>query len=308
MKANNNKFTYNMVHRFLGFGAISFMLLLVGCEMDATVKPPAFEKKPVVMSYISVKDSGIRVQIAYTQPYYGKLDAPIEYIRNAEVWVTDLLKKDSIKLNYQLWEESYWIDSAIFKVKSKREYALRVKFADGKTTVAYCKTPDVNRATNWQVVNWDFQTDTSNMWAPYSWRMSLQCNNPESGFYYQPLFSFYVEDIESPGDYSLLEGRTWADPATSLMGADGVVLPIVDRGRTYDPMPSPTGSPRKYKALSVELTSWVYDKYFQYHFLSQNSDSGNPFAEPVLLHGNFSGDVLGLFSAYDFNQISIVLP
>jgi len=282
-------------------------LFFVGCEVDATVDPPAFEKKPVVMSYISTKDTGIRVKIAYTQAYYGKVDAPIEYIRDAEVWVVDITDKDSIKLGYRLSEESYWVDSSRYRVQSKHEYRLNVLFTDGKFTQAVCKVPDVNRATNWQIVDWAFVIDTGSMaWSPYSWRLSMQCNNPESGFYYQPMFDLVVEDPATPWQYSFFESRSWGDPGQSLLGTEGVVLPVVDRGTTYDPIGG--GNIIQYQLKGVSLISWVYDKYFQFHYLAQFSDDSNPFAEPVLLHGNMTNNILGVFSAYDFNELMVMVP
>jgi len=203
-------------------------------------------------------------------------------------------------------EESYWVDSSKYKIQSKHEYRLNVLFKDGKITQAVCKVPDVNRATNWQIVDWALNIDTSSMaWAPYSWRISMQCNNPESGFYYQPLFDLIVEDPATSGLYSLLEARSWDDPSQSLLATEGVILPVVARGRTYDPR---SVDVIKYQFKGIALTNWVYDKYFQYQYLAQYSDESNPFAEPILLHGNMSNEVLGFFSAYDFNEIMVMAP
>ena len=52
-----------------GFSTV-VLVLLSACETDATVDPPAFVKRPVVVSYISPKDSLVKVQIAYTSLFW----------------------------------------------------------------------------------------------------------------------------------------------------------------------------------------------------------------------------------------------
>lgn len=279
------------------FGLSGIALVLLGaCETDATVDPPAFVKRPVVVSYISPKDSLVKVQIAYTSPYFGPYNPKTQYEKAARVSILDMTDGDSILLQWRAMDSIYSVDTFTYKIQYSHKYRLLVAMPDGKLISSVCKVPPATGAMDWKVNSWDFKKDSNQFGDQiFRWNITLENTAAVEGFYYHPLFSFI-------GDLSFYEGRSWSDPTYSLQKQGGDPLLFIDRGTTFNVV----GSGSSGNVTDLYLMAWVFDQPFQDYFRSQLADDGNPFAEPTLLHSNLQGDALGVFCAYDFTEL--VLP
>ncbi len=279
-------------------GVFLFLTVTISsCEMDATVDPPAFIKKPVVVSYISPKDSLVKVQIAYTQPYFGLYEPKTEYEKLARVSILDVTDGDSILLAWRAQDSVYAVDSFAYKIQHAHKYRLLVVMPTGEQIKAFCTVPPATLALDWKVNSWSFKGDTNQFGEQvFRWNLTLENQGAVAGYYYQPMFSF----LEGMFFY---EGRTWADPGYSLQKQGNEPLQFIDRGFTWDM----TGSGATGKVEDLYLVAWIFDQPYQDYFRSQFSDDGNPFAEPTLLHSNLDGNALGVFCAYDFAEMLLPL-
>ena len=279
-----------------GFSTV-VLVLLSACETDATVDPPAFVKRPVVVSYISPKDSLVKVQIAYTNPYFGPYNPKTEYEKLARVSILDLTDGDSTLLTWRPMDSIYSVDSFAYKIQHLHNYRLLVVMPTGKQITSVCKVPPATKEMDWKVNSWDFKKDSNQFGEQiFRWNITLENTGAVEGFYYQPLFSFL-------GDLSFYEGRSWTDPSLSLQKQGNEPLLFIGRGTTWDF----AGSAGSGKVSELFLMAWVFDQPYQDYFKSQWADDGNPFAEPTLLHSNLKGDALGVFCAYDFAELYLPL-
>ncbi len=272
-------------------------LMISSCETDATVDPPTFVRKPVVVSYLSPKDSLIKVQIAYTEPYFGPYQPQTKFEKSARVSILDLTDGDSVLLKWRAQDSVYAVDTFTYKIESSHKYRLLVIMPDGKQIKSVCTVPPSMKAADWVVNSWSFKGDTNQFGEQvYRWNTNLEYKGAVNGFYYQPLFSF----LEGVFFY---EGKTWTDPGFSLQKQGNEPLQFIDRGTSWSMM----GTGGTGMVEDLYLMAWVYDQPYQDYFRSQFSDDGNPFAEPTLLHSNLEGNALGVFCAYDFEEMLIPL-
>lgn len=272
-------------------------LMISGCETDATVDPPAFVRKPVVVSYISPKDSLVKVQVAYTEPYFGPYEPQTKFEKSARVSLLDLTDGDSVVLQWRAQDSVYAVDSFSYKIQNAHRYRLLVVMPNGEQIKSVSTVPPAMKSNDWKVNSWSFKGDTNQFGEQvYRWNINLENEGAAPGFYYQPMFSF----LEGVYFY---EGRTWADPGFSLQKQGNEPLQFIDRGTSWSMM----GTGGTGMVEDLYLMAWVYDQPYQDYFRSQFSDDGNPFAEPILLHSNLEGNALGVFCAYDFAELLIPL-
>ena len=134
--------------------------------------------------------------------------------------------------------------------------------------------------------------------------VELKTGNTQKGFYYSPQFDIVLED--GNGDFY---GNTMFFRGSGVeegVGNDTLRFLYQDRmwlqggggmggGTAVDPM----------KFNSANGTFWVFDKGYAESYNKFFEDTGNPFAEPILLYSNWSNGAVGTLGSFDWVEMTI---
>jgi hypothetical protein len=281
---------------------IIFSLLINGCIKDSAVKPPDFEEKLSITSFICPDDTTINVLVSKNQPLYGEIPPP-EDIENANVTISD--GANSSTLQY-LKDGKYTIPAKSFPLVSGTTYAITATTPDGLSASASCKIPGF-RNLNLKVDTFMFHyhSDFANS---DSW--SIGCHvyfddiPGEENFYsIQGYIVTYVTPSQGTYPNQQIIKLYFEKPLVTDFNMDGQNLSTIGKFFNYNPNPQ---SGIDSVVLKIYVLNTNYE-YYKYHLsLSTYLDGSDPFDEISPVYSNVSTGI-GIFAAYTKDEVSIRL-
>ena len=298
--------------KFTLFLSILAAVFFVGCETDSVVEPPPYEKKPVIMSFITPKSNEISAQLSYTKPYFGKQTYDFEYITDASVYVVDLSNNDSLEL--RLTDPNtgiYTVLNTKFSLNAGKSFRMIVHLANGKTFTANTTippSPDMAKLkatymsigkptieTNGGGPGFGFETNPFLLNLEYRGALGAK-------FYFSPqLVATMVNDsLQFP--YDSLDVEISFKINDEILKGNTENLVKINYNRSFE---SGFNIPGPFKVKSIWGALYTMDKPYRDFYMNQlnnNGNGGNPFSEPSILISNFSEGALGIFGSYDFEK------
>jgi hypothetical protein len=287
----------------------SFLLLLcilTGCERDINFNLKEEEPKLVVEATIENGQPPL-VSLTNSVKYFSAISPQIlasSFVHGAEVLVgngtlTHKLKEYTVPLGggYSLYY--YSIDSAnlatAFLGELNKSYSLKISVA-GKEYTATTTIPNTSKIIDsiwWKPA--PAQTDTSKI------VVMVKATDPPGFGDYVRYFTKrnrepFLPPTNSAFDDLFVDGTTYQLP----------VDPGVDRNNPpkEDDKFFRRGDTLQFKLSNIDKATFDFWRTMEYSYQSV----GNPFATPIKVVGNISGNALGYFGGYGTQYRSLIIP
>jgi len=287
--------------------AIAFVFGLGSCiEKDAKIPPPEYSKRTAIICYLSPQNANVSVQLGYTVPYFGIQNDTIAYYSDAKVTVSDLTAGTSVVLPFNSVDFVYRVGKKKMPILNDHQYRVDVVLADGRSYTSTTQIPPKLGPVDLQLGKFSVGKLEQNQQfgQQVSVNVELKTGNTQKGFYYSPQFDIVLED--GNGDFY---GNTMFFRGSGVeegVGNDTLRFLYQDRmwlqggggmggGTAVDPM----------KFNSANGTFWVFDKGYAESYNKFFEDTGNPFAEPILLYSNWSNGAVGTLGSFDWVEMTI---
>lgn len=288
-------------------GALISLLGLGSCiEKDAKIPPPEYSKRTSIICYLSPRNANVSVQLGFTVPYFGVQSDSISYYSDAKVTVSDLTAGTSVILPFNRVDFVYRVGKNKMPILNDHQYRVDVVLADGRSYSATTQIPPKLGPTDLQLGKFSVGKLEQNQQfgQQVSVNVELKTGNTRKGFYYSPQFDIVLEDGQ--GDFY---GNTMYFKGSGVeegIGSDTLRFFYQERmwlqggggmggGSAIDPM----------KFNGAEGTFWVFDKGYAESYNKFFEDTGNPFAEPILLYSNWSNGAVGTLGSFDWEEMTI---
>jgi len=277
--------------------------MISSCEKTASVEPPVFVKKPVIVCLISPKSEYIFAQLSYTKPYWGATaNVPNEYILDANVELVDLTDLKSIKLSLFSSNGIYRADTTSFHITSLHIYKIIVTLPNGRVYYATSQVPPKPDLSKLKLTFHEFGISNEIGVGPtggiYSETPLLQnfqyTGNLNTNFYASMQV---IDSIENK--FQIGQEVVFSQDVNSsiVQGSNSGVINIFNNQSVfseYAPL----------KLISVQGAFYTMDKAYSEFYKTQEfySSDPSPFSEPLILSTNFSDGAIGVFGSYDFEK------
>lgn len=279
-------------------GLICSLLLLSGCEKEATnVVPPESKSKIVLYSFISPQDAFIKVKLTKSIPFFGTRQnfyGDFENVVDANVTITNGSQTSTIDYDPNSFE--YRLSSLLFPILPNQTYTLNVIAADGETISASCKIP------NDSIVN--VITEVPEITENYTTQSKVISKFQDfSGIenYYRAYAQYIIFDTLNL-DTNYLD--SYDQNLTGDYEKDGQTIELVNDFLT------PINAPQYYynensivKGYDIYLMN-IDANYYKYQNSADNFGYDDPFREPTPIYTNVVGG-LGVFAGYQKTKIQI---
>jgi hypothetical protein len=305
-----NSILNNIVKRghlgLLVWSVISLLGLGSCIEKDAKIPPPEYSKRTAIICYLSPRNPDVSVQLGFTVPYFGVQSDTISYYSDAKVTVSDLTVGTSVVLPFNKVDFVYRVGKNKMPIINDHQYRVDVVLADGRSYTATTQIPPKLGPTDLKLGKYSVGKLEQNQQfdQQVSVNVELKTGNTQKGFYYSPQFDVVLED--GNGNFY---GNTMIFKGTGIeegLGADTLRFIYQDRmwlqggggmggSNAIDPM----------KLNGAEGTFWVFDKGYTESYNKFFEDTGNPFAEPILLYSNWSNGAVGTLGSFDWEEMTI---
>lgn len=266
--------------------AIAVALLTTGC-MEEVTHIAKVDEKLVVFSFISPDDT-VRVNVTKSYPLYlGKVvpwgEEQFPPLSGATVTLRELTSGNEVSVPWNEQEKAYMLLPNAFSVKAGEEYELQVSAPNLPSVVARTIVP--LSKPNMVTCRIDTIVDKYNGYPKLAVMGEIMDFEGEDNYYSFELMA-YDGYCDSDGILELFELMHYKT-IFSDEGHDGELLSYVSSGfylNTY----------------LVQAAFMHVDKnYYEYHkTLNDYSDYFNPFAEPIIIHGNMEGGI-GVFGSFN---------
>lgn len=299
---------------------IACLAFLSGCEslindLDQD-KLPKIESKLAVECYISPQSPRLEAVITQSQPLFGPATYNPEYVRNAQVFLSD--GQSRVQLMFQDSAFNYVADTSAFRIVPGKTYTLTVD--DGNRFVkASCTVPvklPVIKSFTVEKIHSGFGTDSL-----ASIKLSWEDIKGETNFYNlrgyyvfeQTSLSFDNETNDAVpyryinksqlyfGNRSIyndinLDGINFNSPENSIYLPQNIEFTYQDKnGVKKSFYTNPKISEIRLEVLHID------ENYYKFYRSLENTDfQDNPFVEPTLIFSNIEGG-LGCFGAFNAN-------
>lgn len=267
------------------------VIVVAGCEKEATIDLPGSSEKLVVCCFLSPHDSLISASVRSSKPRYGSSGEP-ETIDNAAVTISGPDGNVILSNVTGFFEPMYWISHTSFKVVPGETYSLQVVAPGFDPVRAVTTVPaDTIPIVNSHIDMLEDQVHTLRF-----------------------KYSFEAIDLPDQTNYLAIFHRVVHTEYGTLN--DGLLFRNWDAEFVDDEFRRQTSYKRQSDEEKSFVTpgeptdTWIYidilhcnrDFYLYNRSLRQaGNTNGNPFADPVLIHNNIEGG-FGCFGAYYRNR------
>src|ERR1041385_5146227 len=119
--------------------AITFIIFIVSCKKDASVKLPEIKPLPVISCFISPADTLIRLKLTWSMPLFEVQNNSVQIIPDAVVKINSV--SGSAVLSFNAATNYYELKTISYPIQYGEKYDLSVELADGKTATAETTIP-----------------------------------------------------------------------------------------------------------------------------------------------------------------------
>ncbi len=266
------------------------IILISACERDVNnVKLPEFEKKLVVNSFISPRDTLSFVSVTSNKRLYGILD-PMEAEKVGNVSV--ILSDGTREINLTKTEDGFIFRRKDMLLEEGKTYTLNVNSdlglqAKASATIPFRRPVHIEIDTSRVFI--DYGDGTVNGWWEFKFDLFITDYPGEANYYsfvcnqvlYNSEYSYY------PYNYNI---QFWESSVFSDKGKDGERMFL----STLHYM-NPSGDDSS--SLVIYILHTDKDYYTYHHALDNYSSGGDPFTEISPAYSNIEGG-LGIFASY----------
>lgn len=287
---------------------IFFTFLVIGvysCENSALVEPPAFVKKPVIVSFISPQSAKILAQLSYSKPYWGNTSNDTDmFILDAKVYIYDINSNKKAEMVINSSNGVYEADSSLLPIVNLHMYKLEVILSNGKTYFANCTVPPKPVLKELKLIDHTFGIS------------NFISKDISTGFeYYSSSILMYLQYTGQLGHdfYTALELRDSIENSLGIFNDIDLTKNVqneIIRGNNNNKLDIYFNQDfnffnPEFSLKSIFGTIYTMDKAYSEFYKTQdffNTSNDNPFTEPMILATNFSDGAVGIFGSYDFVQ------
>lgn len=285
--------------------AVILVLFLGSCENNATVDPPPFEKKAVIISLITPLDDSVRALLTYTQPYYGVEFGyqQVEFVLGATITVVDLTDPSKAPLTLKYKDFGVYSESSQnLPILSGHDYRMDVTSANGDKYYAITHVPPAADLTKFKINFLETKDDISS--SNYYNSATLTLNMDYTGFLDEKYFispvlqSRILNDNNDSFDVDILfEDRFF-------QGEGNKPINFLVQQEFVKQSWSGMQANGPWTNQSISGTIYTCDLALKNYNLTENNANNFPgfFTEPQPLLWNFKGGALGVFGGYNFVQ------
>ncbi|MDX5422274.1 MAG: DUF4249 domain-containing protein [Hymenobacteraceae bacterium] len=275
---------------------------LQGCEKDVANFEINATPMLVTTAFISPQDTILTVTLQYTQPAIGRhRDEEELKVPDATVILSDGTKE--VQLTYDAAWNKYFGPIEELPIVAGKTYFLKVTTPEGEKAEAACTVPLRDGV---QVTELNYETAPHDSYGyqmlrhkiTYKWQDAPGVEN----FYHLTAYRTYYIDFGYPPIRTAHHEMAYTDNEKIYVSDEKQDGRVMASPEFEFSSADPDHVPRPFNVVAViAVTDEAYYRYHQ-SVINQESNGGNPFAEPQQIYGNVQGG-LGVFAAY--NQIKV---
>jgi hypothetical protein len=286
----------------------AFSLFFTACEKDADVKLPKVEPKLVLTTFLSPQDTSILVYVKKTRPIFESYDSyTTDAVENATVIISDGTSSANLSFDPNgasgYTHGNYKISSSLFPISANKTYTITASTPDGKIATGFATVPsfaNVNFAADVTITTIDSNSTSYNRNYDFNFSWDDIAGSATTYKIIAKRVSFNTLGIDTFYRYS-----TYIDDFVNDEGKDGQRLTY--KGQYSESGYSSIGFGNTDTLLGYDYYIFnVSDSYYQYNTtaVKVGFDSGDPFAEPVLIYSNVTG---GLGAVCAYNELARII-
>lgn len=277
-----------------------------GCfDQAAEVDLPTYTKRIAITCYLSPKDPNISLELGYTLPYFGKQNGEIPRVGDAKVVLSDLTTGKTVQLPFDSSIMLYRVRAFALPIVNGHEYRADVTLNDGTTFWSKTTIPAVLQEKDLRLGKIILGKLENSNWGGQMVNLVVELKSAatQTGYFYAPRFDAVIED--GLGDFY---GSSLYFPKDGIEeGKSNDVLKYLFNDRIYLDGGFGGGIVEDPLVLKELVgTFWVMDKGYKERYVRDIQNTGNPFAEPILLYSNWNNGAVGALGSYDWVEAVIV--